>query len=69
MPQPKNKYKDWRCGTCDKLLGIVYHTGVLSIKHKEFYCWIEGHCKVICRFCGSSNTINTSTNIEDMVDM
>jgi hypothetical protein len=64
----KQKFKPWRCGTCSKVIGMIYATGVLSIKHKEFYCWISGHCKLICRYCGTTNTISTESDITMLVD-
>jgi hypothetical protein len=55
------KYKTWQCGTCGSVLGMVYPTGLLAIKHKEFYCWIEGRCKVICRRCSVMNFYTTAS--------
>lgn len=68
MTKSLHKYKRWECGTCNKLLGMLYPTGVLAIKHKEFYCWITGTCKIICRFCSTQNTINTLSSFEDVTD-
>jgi hypothetical protein len=63
------KYKTWSCGTCNQKLGILHKNGVLSIKHKEFYCQVVGECTVICRYCGSHNTIHTSSmDIESIAD-
>ncbi len=62
------KYKAWQCGTCSKLLGLVYPNGVLCIKFKDLTCWVVGQAKIVCRFCKTINTYRTSINIEDMVD-
>ncbi len=62
------KYKVWECGTCTKLLGIIYPNGVLCIKFKDLTCWVVGQAKIVCRFCKTINTYRTSVNIEDVVD-
>jgi hypothetical protein len=53
----KSALKNWRCGACHKLLGIIYRNGILAIKHKDFVGWVlSGDFKTICRFCKCENT-------------
>ena len=50
------KYKEWRCGSCNKLLGIIHNNGVLAIKYKDFVGYVlKGDFKMICTFCKSEN--------------
>lgn len=63
------KYKKWQCGTCESVLGMIYPTGILAIKHKEFYCWIAGKCRVVCRKCGAMNNHTTDSTLEDIDDL
>lgn len=50
------KFKNWQCGGCTKLLGIVHDTGIISIKYKDMLLWVKGEVTTICRFCQTSNT-------------
>jgi hypothetical protein len=63
------RYKAWECSTCGKMLGITYPNGVLAIKHKEFYCWVVGQCKVVCRYCSAINVYNTTIKLQSEVDL
>ncbi len=62
------KYKTWLCGTCNKLLGLIYPDGVLAIKHKDLTCWVIGQVKVACRFCATINTYRTTVKLEEIID-
>lgn len=54
----KKRFKDWRCGGCDKLLGIIYPTKTIAIKHKDLTLWVDGNVKLVCRYCKSENNFN-----------
>lgn len=62
-PVKKRRFKEWRCGGCDKLLGIIYPTHTVAIKHKDLTAYVTGHVKVVCRFCKSDNEYSTDKNI------
>ncbi len=62
------KYKTWQCGTCNKLLGLIYPDGVLTIKHKDLTMWVIGYVKTACRFCKTINTYRTDVKIEEIAD-
>lgn len=64
----KHKHKEWRCGGCDKLLGIIFPTRTLAIKYKDFTGYVDGEIKVICTFCKSDNIYNSRSNIENLND-
>ncbi len=60
------KYKEWRCGSCNKLLGIIHNNGILAIKHKDFVGYsMGGDFKTICVFCKSDNN-NTHKSIVEV---
>ena len=61
-------HREWRCGGCDKLLGIIYPTRTLAIKYKDLTAWVDGEVKVICTFCKSENTyISKKINIDTLL--
>ncbi len=62
------KYKAWECGTCTKLLGLIYPNGTLAVKHKDLVLWVVGQAKTVCRFCQTINTYRTTLSIEDISD-
>jgi len=63
----KVNYKQWNCGNCNKLIGIIYNNGILAVKYKDFTGWlITGEFKLICRFCKSENTYKKILNVSDI---
>jgi hypothetical protein len=59
------KYKEFRCGSCTRLLGIIHNTGVLAIKYKEFKGYVlSGEFKIVCTFCGADNNYNHKSIID-----
>jgi len=54
------KFRQWRCGGCDKLLGIIYPTRTLAIKHKDLVAYVDGKIKVICPFCKVENEFKSN---------
>jgi phage FluMu protein Com len=55
----KNHSRDWRCRTCNALLGVEAH-GELHIKYRDAQHWITGRCRHACRRCGSINTFHVT---------
>ncbi len=62
----RKSFKEWKCGGCGSLLGLIYPDGTLAVKYKELVCWILGETKIICRRCKVINTFNSKSNIEDL---
>lgn len=63
----KSKFRNWDCGGCGKLLGIIYHNGTLAIKYKDFVGWaLSGEFKTVCRYCKCENTYKHRNNIENL---
>jgi phage FluMu protein Com len=62
----KIAYKEWRCGSCNKLLGIIYATKTLAIKYKDLTAWVDGEIKIICTFCKSENIYKSKSTIDDL---
>lgn len=60
------KYRQWLCGSCGKLLGLIYANGTLAIKYKELFLWVEGSVKTICRNCQTENNYKYKTDIEEL---
>ncbi len=60
------KFKEWKCGGCDKLLGIIYAEGTLAIKYKELVAWVTGEYKTVCRYCKCINIYNSSKSIVEL---
>lgn len=50
------KFKEWNCGGCNKLLGIIHTNGTVVVKYKDMMLWITGEVTTICRLCQTSNT-------------
>lgn len=63
----KQVLRNWTCGGCDKLLGIIYQDGTLAIKYKDLVAWVTGHYKTICRNCKTINEYKTGNKIEDLI--
>lgn len=51
----KAPFREWKCGSCDKLLGLIYKDGTLAVKYKDLVAWATGEYKTICRYCKSVN--------------
>jgi len=63
------KYVPWRCGTCDRILGLRYVNGTLVVKYKDLVAWVTGNYRTVCRFCKTINEIETQSRIEDFVEV
>jgi hypothetical protein len=61
----RKKFKEWKCGGCEHLLGLAYPDGTLAIKYKELVAWVTGEYKTICRYCKVINTYTSTSKFED----
>jgi hypothetical protein len=62
------KFRRWTCGSCDKLLGLIYLNGTVALKYKDFVAWVSGDIRTICRGCQTENTYRHEKNLEDLLD-
>ena len=57
----KQTLRNWTCGSCGTLLGIIYRDGTLAVKYKDLVAWVTGNYKTICRKCKVVNEYNTNS--------
>jgi len=62
------KFRRWTCGTCDKLLGLIYKNGTVSVKYKDLVLWVTGSIKTVCRSCQTENTYTYEKNVESLFE-
>lgn len=67
IEQQKSKFKQWNCGSCRKLLGLIYNNGTLAIKYKDLLLWATGEVKTICRYCQVENVYKSDNKIDSLV--
>jgi hypothetical protein len=60
------KFREWRCGGCTKLLGLIYPNKTLTIKYKDLTAYVEGEIKLICTFCKSENIYKSNNTIDKL---
>ena len=60
------KFKEWHCGGCKKLMGIIYADGTLAVKYKDLTAWVVGEYKTICRYCKCMNTYNSNKDLIEL---
>lgn len=61
-----DKFRHWKCGGCNKLLGVIYPTRTLAIKYKDFVGYVDGEIKIICTFCKSENIYDSKMVLENL---
>jgi len=60
----KKVYWEWRCQACQSLLGLHFPVGVLHVKFKDLVMYVKGEATIVCRKCGTTNTMKTDINVE-----
>jgi len=61
------KFVPWRCGSCHHVLGLRYSNGTLAVKYKDLVAWVTGTYRTVCRYCKTTNEIETQSRLEEFL--